>query len=148
MSTKTAPVKRTLFNVDALFELICGLIFLFNPLLGPKLPVAAGLVSALGFVLLVAAILLGQAGMGKGSLQNKLPAVAAFNVGSGVAGIVWTLVADSFTSTAKTFVWIVAALLIALGGAQLMLGNRPPKDKQRRSTQSQRLEAIRKAQQK
>ncbi len=141
-------MKRTLFNVDALFELICGLIFLFNPLLGPKLPVAAGLVSTLGVVLLVASIFLGQAGMGKGSLQHKLPAVAAINIGSGVAGVLWTLVADSFTSTGKTFVWVIAALLIALGVAQLTLGSRPPKDKQRRSTQSQRLDAIRKAQEK
>ena len=138
-------MKRTLFNVDALFELICGLIFLFNPLLGPKLPVSAGIVSALGVVLLVAAIFLGQAGMGKGSLQHKLPAVAGLNIGSGTAGILWTLLSGSFTSTGKTFVWVIALLLIALGVAQFTIGNRPPKDKQRRSTQSQRLEAIRRA---
>ena len=139
-------MKRTLFNVDALVELIRGLILLFNPLLGPTLPVSAGIVSALGAALLVAAIFLGPAGMGKGSLQNRLPFVAAVNVASGIALILWTGLAESFTSTGKTFVWVIAALVIALGAAQLTMGTRPPKEKQRRSTQSQRLEAIRRAQ--
>jgi len=138
-------VKRTLFNLDALFALICGLVFLFNPLLGPKLPVSSGIVSALGGVLLIAAIVLGQAGMGKGPLLARLRAVAVLNLAGGAALVVWTALTGSFTLTGRVFVWVVAAFLVALGAAQLLLGARPSREKQKRSTQAQRLEAIRRS---
>ena len=136
-------VKRTLFNLDALFELICGLVFLFNPLLGPTLPISSGIVSALGVVLLIAAIILGQAGMGKGPFLNRLSLVAAINVLSGAVLILWTAIDDSFTDTARAFVWVIAALLVALGVAEHTLGDRPRRSTRRRSTQAQRLDAIR-----
>jgi hypothetical protein len=139
-------VQPTLFNIDALFELICGLIFLFNPLLGPSLPVSSGLISALGVVLLVATIFLGQAGMGKGPLFARLSLVAAVNLLSGLGLVAWTTVDDSFTSTARVFVRVVAAFLVALGAAQFTFGRRAPKARPNRSTQAQRLEAIRRNQ--
>lgn len=135
-------MKRTLFNIDALVELICGLVFLFNPLLGPALPVSSGIVSALGVVLLVACILLGRAGMGRGPLFPHMRLIATVNMLSGVGVVGWSAIDDSFTSTGRIFVWVIAAVVVALGVAELLLGERPPPMKPRRSTQSQRLEAI------
>lgn len=135
-------MNRKLFNLDALFALICGLVFLFNPLLGPKLPVSAGIVSALGGVLLFAAIVLGQAGMGKGPLLARLRTVAVLNLAGGAALVVSTAVTGSFTSTGRVFVWVVSAFLVALGAAQLLLGGRRSQAQHKRSTQAQRLEAI------
>ena len=139
-------MKPTLFNIDALFELICGLIFLFNPLLGPALPVSSGLVSALGIALLVSTIFLGKAGLGKGPLVNRLSTVAAVNLVSGLILVAWSITDDSFSPSASMFVRVVAGLLVALGVAQLALGRRGPKVRPNRSTQAQRLEAIRRSQ--
>ncbi len=118
------------------------MVFLFNPLLGPKLPISGGLVSAIGVVLLVACIFIGQAGMGKGRLFGRLPTLAWINIGSGVVLVAWSLLVNSFTRTAQIYVWVIAALLVALGVAQLVLGNRT-KNQKPRSTLAQRQEAIR-----
>ena len=62
----------TLFNLDALLELVLGLVLLFNPLLGPVLRRPGWLIALFAETLLVGACVLGRAGMGKGSLQQRL----------------------------------------------------------------------------
>jgi hypothetical protein len=107
----------TLFNLDALFELVVGLALLFNPLLGPVLPIPGWVVvmSALG--LLVAACVLGRAGMGKGGLVTRIRTVAMINLAGAALLTVWAFV--SCQQGGRVFVLIVAGGLAALGGAQL-----------------------------
>lgn len=135
-------MRAKLFNLDALFELICGLILMLNPLLGPKFPLSGGIMSLVGLLLLVAAIFIGQAGMGKGPLVRRMPTVGALNTGSGLALGVWSLLDDGFGSGGRVFTLVVAACLIALGVAQMVLANRPAKPGRRRSTPAERAAAI------
>jgi hypothetical protein len=135
-------VRFKLFNLDALFELICGLILMLNPLLGPKFPISGGFMSLIGFGSLVAAIFVGQAGMGKGPLVKRIATVGVVNTMIGLALAVWAVVDDGFGSGGTVFALVLAACLMALGLAQLFLGHRPAKPSRRRSTHAERAAAI------
>lgn len=135
-------MRSKLFNLDALFELTVGLILMLNPLLGPKFPISGGFMSLIGFASLVAAIFVGQAGMGKGPLLKRIAKVGMVNIVSGVALAVWALVDDGFGSGGVVFALVLAACLLALGLAQVVLGDRPAKPGRRRSTQAERSAAI------
>ena len=135
-------MRSKLFNLDALFELTVGLILLLNPLLGPKFPISGGFMSLIGFASLVAAIFVGQAGMGKGPLLKRIAKVGMMNIVSGVALAVWAFVDDGFGSGGVVFALVLAACLLALGLAQVVLGDRPAKPGRRRSTHAERSAAI------
>ena len=135
-------MRSKLFNLDALFELTCGLILMLNPLLGPKFPISGGFMSLIGFLLLIAAIFVGQAGMGKGPLVQRIATVGIVNSVSGLALAAWALLDDGFGSGGTVFALVLAACLLALGVAQLVLGNRPAKPGRRRSTHAERSAAI------
>jgi uncharacterized membrane protein HdeD (DUF308 family) len=123
------PRVRQAFQVDALFELICGLILLMNPLLGPKFPVSGFVVSLVGVFLLVVTVLLGGAGLGKGPFASRLPLLIALNIISGIACVLWSLF--DMQTGASTFLRVLGVCLIALGVWQLRamsnLATVPPK---------------------
>ncbi len=114
--------ERSLLNLDALLELIVGLLLLMNPLLGPKLPIPGGFVSLIGLLLLVAAMFLGQGGMGKGRLVGKLRNVGVVNIASSVCTLAWAMLA--LDGSARTVIGLIACAFIALGGAQVMATTR------------------------
>jgi hypothetical protein len=84
-----APRARTAFQADALFGLVVGSILMANPLLGPRIGVNGFLVAFGGILLLVAAIVLGGAGLGKGPLHGRLGLLAAVNAVGAVAVAAW-----------------------------------------------------------
>lgn len=98
--------------------------------------------SLIGFLLLIAAIFVGQAGMGKGPLVARIGVVGVVNLASGLALALWALVDDGFSSGGVAFALVLAACLVALGIAQLVLGKRPAKPARRRSTSAERAAAI------
>ena len=79
----------TLFNLDALFVLVIGLVLLFNPLLGPVLPLPGLVVVLAAVALLVLACVLGRAGMGRGALVSRIRALALINLGSSAIVALW-----------------------------------------------------------
>jgi hypothetical protein len=105
-----------LFNLDALFALIIGFTLLFNPLLGPVLPLPGGVVVALGLALLVAACLLGRAGMGKGSLVARIKTMGLVHVAIGTIIAAWAFLACE--QGGRILALIVAGGLIVIGVAQ------------------------------
>jgi hypothetical protein len=109
----------TLFNLDALFELIIGLALLFNPITGPVLPAPGWLIAIVGIGLLVAACVLGRAGMGKGGLVTKIRMLAAVNAVSGLVAVAWAFVRCE--AGGRVFVLIVAAGLLLLSAAQFLV---------------------------
>lgn len=115
--------RATLFNLDALFELIVGFVLLFNPLLGPVLPLPGWVVAIIGLGLLVAACVIGRAGMGKGSLVGRIRTLAAVNGASGLVIGGWAVVACS--GGGRILMLIIAAGLLILAVAQLIQGGRP-----------------------
>lgn len=84
-----APRARTAFQADALFGLVVGSILMANPLLGPRIGVNGFLVALGGILLLVAAIVLGGAGLGKGPLHGRLELLAAVNAVVAVTVAAW-----------------------------------------------------------
>lgn len=114
--------RATLFNVDALFELIVGFVLLFNPLFGPVLPAPGWLVALVGVGLLVAACVIGRAGMGKGALVARLRLVGAVNVATGLIAAAWALAACE--AGGRTLVLVIAAGLVGIGAAQFAVGGR------------------------
>ena len=114
--------RATLFNLDALFGLIVGFVLVFNPLLGPVLPAPGWLVAIVGVGLLVAACVIGRAGMGKGALVTRLRPFGAANVATGVAAGAWALAACE--AGGRILVLIVAVGLVLLGAAQFAAGGR------------------------
>ena len=114
--------RATLFNVDALFELIVGFVLLFNPLFGPVLPAPGWLVALVGVALLVAACVIGRAGIGKGALVTRLRQFGAANVATGVVAGAWALAAC--VAGGRILVLMTAAGLVSLGTAQFVAGGR------------------------
>ncbi len=112
----------TLFNLDALFGLVIGLVLLFNPLLGPVLPLPGLVVVLAAVVLLVAACVLGRAGMGRGALVSRIRMLALLNVGSSAALATWAFV--SCRAGGRVLVLLIAAGLTVLGAAQLAANER------------------------
>lgn len=114
--------ERSLLNLDALLELIVGLLLLMNPLLGPKLPIPSGFVSLIGVLLLVAAMFLGQGGMGKGRLVGKLRNVGVVNIVSSVCTLAWAVL--GLDGPARTVIGLISGVFIALGAAQVVAATR------------------------
>ena len=111
---------RRLLNADALFALVLGLVLLLNGLLGPRFPFGAPLAALVGVVLLIAAIVLGQGGMGKGPLTGRVRDVGRLHLIISAAVGVGALLA--LEGAARNFVVVAAAISAAIGGAQLARG--------------------------
>ncbi len=107
-----APRARTAFQADALFELVVGSVLMANPLLGPRIGVNGFLVALGGIGLLVAAIVLGGAGLGKGPLHGRLGLLAVINAVSAVAVAAWAVLV-SMPVPGRVF---LGALAIGLAG--------------------------------
>ncbi len=114
--------RATLFNLDALFELVVGFVLVFNPLLGPVLPAPGWLVVLVGVGLLVAACVIGRAGMGKGGLVTRIRPFGAANVATGLLAAAWAVAACD--AGGRIVVLIMSTGLVALGAAQFAAGGR------------------------
>ena len=111
---------RRLLNADALFALVLGLVLLLNGLLGPRFPFGASLAALIGVMLLVAAIVLGQGGMGKGPLTGRVRDVGRLHlILSAAVGVSTAL---GLGGAARNFAFVVAAIMAAIGAAQLARG--------------------------
>lgn len=152
MSLDTAPEPSdkdgrmrppTLFNLDAFFELVIGLLLLFNPLLGPVLPLPGPVIVLAAVVLLVAACVLGRAGMGRGALVSRIRTLALVNVGSSAVLTTWAFV--SCRAGGRVLVLITAAGLSILGAAQLAANERRGRSAAttRRATVEEMQQALR-----
>jgi hypothetical protein len=144
MSGPAIPARvRQAFQLDALFELVVGLVLMGNPLLGPDVGVGAYAVLVLGLVLLVAAVLLGAAALGKGPLASRLLTVLAVNAASGLLLVVGAMVVSS--GSGRAFVLVIAAGLLGLAAFQLRALRQPdePTPPRRRATPEELLAAIR-----
>ena len=132
-----------LFNFDALFALVTGLVLLFNPLLGPVLPLPGALIVLVAIAALVAACVLGRAGMGRGGLVARIRAVAIGNLGGAVVLGVWATI--SCRAGGRILILLIAAGLGLLGLAQLLtkVSNPPPMAKSRRGTVEELQQALR-----
>jgi hypothetical protein len=131
------------FQIDALLEMILGLVLLGNPLFGPDLGLSPYVLMVVGSALLVVAILLGGAGLGKGPLADRLPLVGGLNLMSGVGLGAWGL-ASSLSLGARIFLLIAAGALGALAMFQFGAIRRPEAATKRRpSTQAERQAALR-----
>jgi hypothetical protein len=120
-----------------------GLVLLGNPLFGPDLGISSYVVMLVGIGLLIVAIFLGGAGLGKGPLAQRLPLVSILNAASGVLLLAWALISSRSTGS-RAFLILVAATLVALAGYQRMALSRPETSNRRRpSTQAERQAALR-----
>jgi hypothetical protein len=134
---------RQAFQVDALFELAVGLVLMGNPLLGPDVGVSAYVVLVLGLVLLVAAVLLGAAGLGKGPLAGRVVLLMGVNAASGVLLVIGAVVVSR--GPGRVFVLVIAVGLLALAALQLRALRQPidPTPPRRRATPEELLAAMR-----
>lgn len=110
--------SSTLFNLDALFALVVGLVLLFNPLLGPVLPLPGAIVGVAAVAALVGACVLGRAGMGKGGLVPRIRAIAFGNLTAAVVLAIWAIV--SCRAGARVLVLIISTVLTVLGLVQML----------------------------
>ena len=134
---------RSAFRTDALFEMLLGLILMGNPILGPSFPVNSCIVSLLGISLLIVAVFLGGAGLGKGPLAPRLRVIAVLNGVSACALVIWAMAANLGTG-ASWFVCAIAICLIGLAGLQVRAIRRPtPTNLRPPSTHAQRQAALR-----
>ena len=133
----------TLFNLDALFVLVIGLVLLFNPLLGPVLPLPGLVVVLAAVALLVLACVLGRAGMGRGALVSRIRALALINLGSSAIVALWAF--GSCRAGGRILVLVVAAGLSVLGVAQFAANERHgrPTATTRRATVEELQQALR-----
>ena len=112
---------RRLLNADALFALILGLVLLLNGLLGPRFPFGAGLAAGVGLLLLVAAVFLGQGGMGKGPLTTRVRMIGLTNMATTILLAAYALI--RLNGAARNFLLVVGSVTAIVGTAQL--GARP-----------------------
>jgi hypothetical protein len=139
---RAVPTRiRKAFQINALFALVCGLIFMLNPLLGPKFPLDGGFVSLLGFGLLIVTVMLGMAGLGKGSFASKLRGVAITNAAVGVAFIAAALLV-SMVSAARVALYVLAACLLAFAVWEFMVLTKPNGTQQYRASPEELKAAI------
>ena len=115
--------RATLFHLDALFSLIVGFILLFNPLLGPVLPIPGGVIALVSVGLLVAACVIGRAGMGKGALIQRIRTLAVVNGLCGLAVGLWAVLAC--VDGGRILMLIFATGLLILAVSQFVYGVRP-----------------------
>ena len=111
---------RRLLNADALFALILGLVLLLNGLLGPRFPFGAGLATVAGLLLLVAAVFLGQGGMGKGPLTTRIRMIGLMNTATTVLLGAYALI--RLNGAARNFMLVVGLVTAVVGTAQLCAG--------------------------
>lgn len=134
---------RRLLNTNALFTLVLGLVLLLNGLLGPRFPFGAALAAALGVLLLVASMFLGQGGMGKGPLVTRVRFVGRVNLAA--AAVLLTYAILGLDNAARLFVIVVAIIVAAVGGAQVGVKASPlgqpvaPTGRRRASTEELRV---------
>ena len=112
-------VRRSL-NADALFALILGLVLLLNGLLGPQFPFGASLAAVVGVLLLVAAVFLGQGGMGKGPLTTRVRMIGLMNIATTVLLCAYALI--RLNGAARNFMLVVGLMTAIVGAAQLCAG--------------------------
>jgi hypothetical protein len=111
------PRVRAVFQADALFVLTIGSVLMANPLLGPQLGVNGFVVAFAGVLLLVTAIVLGGAGLGKGPLHGRLRLMAAINASAGVGLAAWALLGN-LGAPARVLLVVIATGSIGLAGWQ------------------------------
>jgi hypothetical protein len=116
--------ERGALRADAAFEVLCGSVLMANPLVGPDLGVNGYLVGVIGLLLMVAAVFLGGAGLGKGPLAGKLRLVCGVNALCGLALLGWIGV-GSLSSAATMLLALVAGGLLALAVFQATVLRRP-----------------------
>ena len=109
--------SRRLLNANALVALTLGLVLLLNGLLGPRFPFGAAIAAVVGVLLLVAAVFLGQGGMGKGPLTTRVQVVGRDNLAVAVLLLAYAVL--GLDDAARMFVLVVAIVLAAIGAAQL-----------------------------
>jgi hypothetical protein len=120
---------RRIVRVDGLFEAALGVVLLAGALAGAldaddfPAPVGAALVGAFGAALVGVAIVLWLLG-GRPVAPRLLRALAAANLATAVAALVWLLAASGFSSAGAGLALATAACLAALGSAQLAIAAR------------------------
>jgi hypothetical protein len=133
---------RQAFQADALFEVVCGSILMANPLVGPDLGVNGYFVGFVGVLLMVAAILLGGAGLGKGPLANKMSPLSIVNGVSGVLVLVWAVLVDH-EGAARTLLVLIGGGLVGLAVFQRAALRRPDIARRVVATQAELHAALR-----
>ena len=120
---------RTIVRVDGLFEAALGVVLLSGALTGAlgagdfPAPVGAPLIAAFGIALLGVAVVLWL--LTRGPVAPRLLRVlAAANLTTAAAAVVWLLAASGFSSAGAALTLATAACLAALGAAQLALAAR------------------------
>ena len=111
---------RRLLNADALFALILGLVLLLNGLLGPRFPFGSSLAAVVGLLLLVAAVFLGQGGMGKGPLTTRVQMIGLMNMATTM--LLWAYALIRLNGEARNFVLVVGSVTAIVGAAQVCAG--------------------------
>jgi hypothetical protein len=123
-STPVSSRERSAFRADAAFEVLCGSVLMANPLVGPDLRINGFIVGLVGILLMVAAVFLGAAGLGKGLLARKLSMVCAVNALGGTGLLAWAF-AGSMSNSANLLLVMIAAGSIALAAFQVTVLRQP-----------------------
>ncbi len=140
-STPVSTRERSVFRADAAFEVLCGSVLMANPLVGPDLGINGFVVGLVGILLMVAAVFLGGAGLGKGPIAGRLPLLCGINAISGVALLVWTLT-GSLSTSANLLLVMIAVGLLALAASQLAVVRKPGTATQRMAPTQAELHAA------
>jgi hypothetical protein len=108
---------RAVVKADALFEAVLGIVLVAGVAIGwlgpgdfPQ-PVSAAVVAIIGSLLLVLGAVLWRGGIG-------LPALAAGNALTAIAGLVWLGLASGFSAAGAALVAVTVAGLVGLAAAQ------------------------------
>lgn len=133
---------RQAFQADALFEVVCGSVLMANPLVGPDLGVNGYLVGLVGLLLMVVAVLLGGAGLGKGPLADNIGPLSIVNGVSGVLLLIWALVVDH-EGAARTLLILVGGGLVGLAAFQRAAIRQPDIARRVVATQAELHAALR-----
>jgi hypothetical protein len=127
MVSPSAPIdgrERSAFRADAAFEVFCGSVLMANPLVGPDLRINGFLVGLVGILLMVAAVFLGGAGLGKSPLAGNLRLVAMLNALSGVGLLAWVVI-GSLSTSAIVLVLVMSLGLLCLAAFQAVVVRTP-----------------------
>ncbi len=132
---------RRAFQTDALFEVVCGSVLMANALVGPDLGVSGYLVSAVGLALMIVAILLGGAGLGKGPLAKRLGPLSLINAACGIGVVAWAVV-GSHEGAAKVLLLMIGAGLLVIAAVQQDALRRPDMAPRVAATQAELQAAL------
>ena len=133
---------RRAFQADALFEVVCGSVLMANVLVGPDLGVNGYLVSAAGLLLMIVAILLGGAGLGKGPLANRLAPLSLVNAACGVGALAWAVLGNH-EGAALVLLLLIGVGLIGIAALQQDALRRPDAAQRIATTQAEMHAALR-----